>query len=300
MPTVQANGIEIFYESLGADSSPPILLIMGLGNQMTSWPDEFCEMLVAGGYRVIRFDNRDVGLSQKIDHRGNWHITRSVMINGYLGRPVAAPYLIDDMAADAVGLIDALGLQAVHVVGLSMGGMIAQVMAAEYPQRVLSLTSIMSSSGNPKLPKGKIRALLRLVSRPRSKEKADVVKHQVYSWKVIGSPGYPRNDEELRARCEAAYDRCFYPQGNARQTLAIMASGSRVEQLNKVVAPTLVIHGADDPLVLPACGEDTAAQVPNSRLELVPGMGHDLPPGLYGRISDLILQHVAGAGSVAA
>lgn len=275
MPQAPSNGIMLEYEVHGPVAGEPVLLIMGLGAQMTRWPAPLYEKLAARGLKVIRFDNRDVGLSAKMD---------------------AAPtYLLSDMAADAVGLLDHLGIARAHVVGASMGGMIAQLVAADYPDRVLSLTSIMSSTGNPALPRAAPEALAVLSNRPPDPN-VDIeafLDASVKSARVIGSPGYPFDEEFLRARSLNDYKRCYHPSGFARQYAAILASGDRREKLKGITAPTVVLHGKDDPLVPLAGGEDTAAHIPGADLRVVPGMGHDIPPGLYDTVVDAIMAAVA-------
>ena len=241
---VAANGITIEYESLGDPSAPPILLIMGLGMQLVAWPDAFCQGLVERGFRVIRFDNRDCGLSSKIAVRRQPNLV-AALAAAWLRLPVRAPYTLDAMAADAVGLLDALAVPRAHVVGLSMGGMIAQVVAADYPERVLTLTSIMSSSGSRKVSRPRPDAKRALLSKPRDPDDFDsVVDHLVGVFGVIGSPAFPTDRGDLRERVSRAVRRAHHPAGVTRQLVAIIASGDRRELLRKIVAPTLVIHGA--------------------------------------------------------
>ena len=274
MPQAPSNGITLEYDSHGPDSAEPILRIMGLGAQMTRWPAPLYEKLVARGHRVVRFDNRDVGLSAKLE---------------------GASYLLSDMAADAVGLLDHLGVRKAHVVGASMGGMIAQLVAADYPERVLSLTSIMSSTGNPALPRATTEAMAVLSSRPPD-PKTDIdafLDNAVKNARVIGSPGYPFDEAFLRERSLSDYKRSYYPAGFQRQYEAILASGDRREKIKGIAAPTVVLHGKDDPLVPLGGGEDTAANIPGAELRVIPGMGHDVPPGLYDTVVDAIMAAVA-------
>lgn len=292
-----ANGLELAYEDWGDSRAPPILLIMGLGTQLLGWPDEFCAELVADGFRVLRFDNRDIGLSTKIEDAGPHDAVRPAFIKSMLGLPVRAPYRLDDMAADTVGLLDALGIGRAHVVGASMGGMIGQIVAARRPERVASLTSIMSSSGARRLPRGRLRVLMRLGSRPRSRETEAVVEHLVTTMRMIGSPGIQRSREEWAAQIRRGVARSYYPPGTTRQLLAVLASGSREALLRRIERPTLVLHGDADPLVPPAHGEHTAACIPGARLEMVPGMGHDLPPVLVPKLAGLIAEHARAADS---
>ena len=291
MPKLRANGLEIEYESLGEAGSPAILLIMGLGMQLLAWPDAFCQQLVARGFRVIRFDNRDVGLSARITGgKRPWLIW--AMLAARLRLPLHPPYTLSDMADDTIGLIDGLGIARAHVVGASMGGMIAQVLSARLPQRVLSLTSIMSSSGNPRLSWPKAHALKALLSKPADPRNTEaVIDHLVQVFGVIGSPAFRADPAELRQRVSRSVLRAYYPDGVARQLLAVIASGDRRRLLQTIVAPTLVIHGAADPLVPSDAGRDTARHIPGAKLMLIDGMGHDLPPALYERLTEAIAAH---------
>jgi len=295
MASVNTNGITLEYEALGDEGAPVMLLIMGLGMQLVSWPDSFCQLLVQRGFRVLRFDNRDCGLSQKMDSLGNPRLLRA-MIRARLGLPVRAPYSLDDMARDTVGLLDALGIGSAHVVGASMGGMIAQLVAASRPDRVLTLTSIMSSTGARYLPQAKSRVQRQLLRRPMDPTNVEsVTDHLVGMFTMIGSPGYPTPPDELRQRIRRSVERGYHPAGVARQLAAIIANGDRSALLRNIACPTLVIHGKDDPLVPYACGVDTAVKIPNSRLALIDGFGHDFPPQLYERLGDLIASHALKA-----
>ncbi|MCK9381642.1 MAG: alpha/beta fold hydrolase [Sulfuritalea sp.] len=290
-PPAAANKLHIEYESLGDPRQPTILLIMGLGMQLTGWPDDFCHGLVARGYRVVRFDNRDCGLSARAPGKKRANLLLA-MAAAALGLPVRTPYTLEDMAGDAVGLMDKLGIERAHVVGASMGGMIAQVLAARFPQRVLSLTSIMSSSGNRKVSKPSKPARKVLLSRPADpKDPESVIEYMVHMFGVIGSPGYPATREELRQRVGHSVRRAYEPAGTARQLLAIIASGDRRKLLRTITAPTLVIHGASDPLVPLAAGRDTAQQIPGATLLVIDGMGHDLPDALLPRLVEAIDEH---------
>jgi pimeloyl-ACP methyl ester carboxylesterase len=282
MAKAKANKIELEYDTFGDASAQPLLLIMGLGSQMIIWPEEFCKSLAKEGFFVIRFDNRDIGLSTKFDAAGVQDIMK-VFSAAQKGQPIKAPYTLNDMADDAVGLLDFLKIKKVHVCGASMGGMIAQTIAIRHPSRILSLTSIMSSTGDPNLPQPKPEAMQALIVPPPKKKEA-YIKHAVKMWRILYGSGFPY-DEKLRAEiAEKAYDRSFYPDGMNRQTVAIMASGSRKDALKSVKVPTLVIHGGDDPLVSPEAGKDTAASIPNSELLIIDGMGHSLPPEVWSRI----------------
>ena len=295
MPFAKANGIEIAYEEFGAADAPAILLIMGLGVQMTGWRESFCERLAGGGFRALRFDNRDTGLSTKFPEGGEPDMGK-LFQRAMRGEPVEAPYTLVDMANDGVGLLDALGIARAHIVGVSMGGMIAQIIAADRPDRALGLVSIMSTSGRPGLPPGKPEALTALMTPPANSARETVIEQLMHSRRVIGSPGFPEDEAILRQQVEASYDRCYYPQGIARQTAAILKSGSRVERLEQIRVPSLVIHGLDDPLVPVEAGRDTAATIPGAALQLVAGMGHGLESALEMRIADAIIAFCSRTG----
>jgi pimeloyl-ACP methyl ester carboxylesterase len=285
-----ANGITLAYEEFGDAGHPVILLIMGLGTQMIAWPDEFCESLAARGYRVVRFDNRDIGLSQKIGDAQPPHVLKMLALSR-LSVSFRVPYRLQDMAQDAIGLMDALDIQSAHVVGASMGGMIAQLLAAHFPFRVQTLTSIMSTSGRKSLPGAKPAVALHMLRRPNSNDASVLQDYSMKTWRLIGSPAYQPSDDELREKLTRSFQRSYYPSGHSRQMAAIIASGDRVAVLKKIVAPTLVIHGRSDPLVPVAGGIDTARLVRGAKLELIDGMGHDLPRPLLPRFVDLISQH---------
>ena len=295
MPRVQANGVSIEYESFGPHGAPVILLIMGLGAQLTRWPLQFCEKLVARGYRVVRFDNRDVGLSTRFDAAPVPELGQIIAAR-MAGRPAEVPYTLNDMGADTVGLLDALGIRQAHIVGASMGGMIAQVVAAEYPQRVLSLTSIMSTTGNPALPPPTPAAAAALMARaPDPSDQDAYVAHGLNTFRTIGSPGYPFDESTSRERLLADAARSYNPAGVGRQLAAVTASGDRRNQVRRVRAPTVVVHGAEDPLVPVAGGRDTAECITGAQLRIIPGMGHDFPPALYDTIIDAIEIAIARA-----
>jgi pimeloyl-ACP methyl ester carboxylesterase len=297
MTVVKANGIEIDAEEFGEKTGVPLLLIRGLGTQRTAWPDEFLAGLAERGHRVITFDNRDVGLSSKFHEAGAMDIA-GAMGRAARGDPIDAPYLVDDMALDAVGLLDALEVETAHVAGISMGGMIAQVMAIRHGERLRSLASIMSSSGAPGLPGPTPEAGAALMSRPDNPDdRESVIQHNVGVLKLIGSPGYPCDDTYLRSVAETAYDRCYCPDGISRQMLAILAGGERAELLKTIRVPTLVIHGVDDPLIPVEAGMDTAKRIPGAELRLIPGMGHDIAPGLIPTLVAAIAEHTAAADS---
>ena len=287
MPQIAANGVTLEYEAHGDPANPPLLLIMGLGAQLTLWPIELIEALVAHGYHVIRHDNRDIGLSTKFTHAGVPELP-AVMMALMSGKMPARPYTLQDMADDAAALLTALGIDQAHVVGASMGGMIAQLLAIHHPTRVLSLTSIMSTTGNPMLPPAKPEAMAALMERPTTAELTDVLALGLRISRAIGSPAYPAPEDRLRTRIERDFRRSFHPTGAGRQMAAIMADGDRRERLKAVTAPTLVIHGEDDPLVPVEGGKDTAAAIPGAKLLTIPGMGHDLPVELVGQVADAI------------
>jgi len=291
MPTVQTNGITLEYEILGADNATPLLLIMGLGMQMIGWPEGFCAKLVDAGFRVIRFDNRDVGLSTKLDHLGSPNVPLE-FIKFMMRLPLKAPYLIDDMARDAAGLLDQLGISGAHVVGASMGGMIAQNLAAHFPEKVLSLTSIMSSTGRRSLPGPTSKARRALLTPPAKRGDIDGAIARMKSvFTAIGSPGFIETDATLDDLCARHVRRSYHPPGSARQLIAIAASGDRTKTVRRITARTLVVHGKDDPLVPVAAGIDTAREIPHAKLCVIDGMGHDLPTGLHQRLVDEIAGH---------
>lgn len=293
-----ANGISIAFEDKGPRDAPAILLVMGLGGQLTLWPDEFVDALVARGFRTIRYDNRDVGLSTRFDAAGVPNL-KWMFVKAALGLPVRSAYRLADMADDGVALLDRLEIDRAHVVGASMGGMIAQHIAASHPGRTLSLTSIMSTTGNRRLPRAKKEAMQVLANRPMSGDPEDMIAYSVRAARVIGSPGYPAEEERLQRRVRGDFERGWYPQGVARQMAAIVADGDRRPMLKAVRAPTLVIHGEADPLVPIAGGRDTAAHIAGARLMTIPGMGHDLPLALVDTLADAIAEHAKGAAVAA-
>lgn len=302
MAVAEAKGLRLDYATYGPDAAPPVLLIQGLGMPAAMWPDEFMETLVAEGFRVIAFDNRDSGASSRLADAGVPDIPRC-LTRALLRLPVAAPYTLDDMASDAIAVLDAAQVPSAHVVGVSMGGMIAQVLAARHPQRVRSLTSIMSTTGNPHpaVAFGKLKALRALLRRPpREPTLEQAIAHLEHVFGVIGSPGFRQDPQARRALFERAARRGIYPPGTARQLAAIMASGDRRGMLRTITAPTLVIHGADDPLVRVAGGRDTARNIRGARLKIVPGMGHDFPPQLLRGVAVMIAEHCRASFSAAA
>ncbi len=296
---IRANGIDIEVEdSAQTDASfaskPVVLLIMGLGMQLIAWPPEMVDALEKAGYRVVRFDNRDVGLSSHFDALGKPNLLWA-SLKYKLGLVPAAPYTLGDMAADAVGVLDALKIEQAHVVGVSMGGMIAQRVALAAPARTLSLTSIMSTSGARGLPQAAPEVVRVLLSRPTGTSTTAVVEHTMRLFKAIGSPAYPAPEDEMRERVTAGVQRAFHPVGTLRQMLAIVADITRAALLSRITAPTLVVHGKADPLVPLACGEDTARRIPGARLVTIDGMGHDLPPEPVRQILGALIPHLHAA-----
>lgn len=293
--TVLANGLELAYEQFGRDGDPALLLIMGLGTQLTGWPDAFCRALADHGLRVIRFDNRDIGLSTKIHSTGRYDSARKAFIKSLFGRELNTVYSLEDMVSDSIGLLDALAISRAHVVGASMGGMIAQLMAGLYPDRVATLTSIMSSSGARKLPRGRLKVMLRLGKAPRNADPDTVAAHMAITMRMIGSPEIGRSRSDWEAEIRRTAKRSYYPAGTGRQMLAVMSAPSRVEMLKHIAQPALVIHGAADPLLPVKHGRDTARHLPNARYEEFAGMGHDLPPRLLPRLVQLIWEQTGKA-----
>ena len=295
MPHAKANGLDLYYESHGPESGEPILLIMGLGAQMSRWSPDFINKLVAAGHRVLAFDNRDVGLSEKLDAAGAPNI-HEVALALRDGRKPNVAYTLDEMAADAAGLLAAIGVERAHIVGASMGGMIAQLVAADHPERTLSLTSIMSSTGNPELPRATPEALARLntPAPDPTKDLEAFLDSAVEGAKVMASK-YPPDAEQVRAQALADYRRCYYPVGFQRQYAGILASPDRRPKLRTITAPTVVIHGEDDPLVPLAGGRDTAENIPGAELRIVPGVGHEMPLAVQDEFIAGILAAVARA-----
>ncbi|MEO8119822.1 MAG: alpha/beta fold hydrolase [Rhodoferax sp.] len=301
---IRANNIDIEVEDSGSgwgpgpasggEYRPVVLLIMGLGMQLVAWPPQLVQALVEAGHRVIRHDNRDVGLSQHLDGLGKPNlIWQSIRFK--LGLTPQAPYSLSDMAADSLGVLDALGIRAAHVVGVSMGGMIAQRVALAAPDRVLSLTSIMSTSGAKGLPQPRPEVLRVLLSRPKGSSPQAVTDHYIKLFQAIGSPAFPMLESELRATILQGIERGFYPVGTLRQMLAVMADVSRANELARINVPTLVLHGKADPLVPYACGEDTARRIPGAKLVGIEGMGHDLPPDVVDHLLQPLLPHLKAA-----
>jgi pimeloyl-ACP methyl ester carboxylesterase len=288
MARTRANGIEIEYETFGRKSDPAVLLIMGYAAQMTMWPVPFCQGLAARGFRVIRFDNRDAGLSSHLSHLGVPNVAEA-MIKGLAGQKVTAPYSLEDMAADSVGLLGALEIPSAHIIGASMGGMIAQLIAIGHPQHTRSLVSIMSTTGRRDLPTGRPEVMAVLNMPPASGSREDRMAQGRAIWAAIGSPAYRPTEAELEEVLTREVDHAPYdPEAPARQLVATLASQPRSEALRHLSVPALVIHGADDPLLPVDCGKDTAAAIPGSELIVIPGMGHDLP----GALIPMLVEHI--------
>jgi pimeloyl-ACP methyl ester carboxylesterase len=281
--TADANGIEIAYETIGDPSHRPLLLVMGLGGQLIHWDLELCEQLADRGFWVIRFDNRDSGRSTQVD------APVPDLRRAMLGLRIEAPYRLEDMADDAFGLLDHLGVEAAHVMGASMGGMIAQTMALARPERVLSLTSIMSTTGERRAGRPKLR-VWGVLMRQAPRDREAYIESFVKTFRLIGSSGFPRDDDRLRELAAATYDRGHHTAGTGRQLAAILASGDRTARLRSLAVPTTVIHGRDDPLVPFRGGRATAAAIPNARLIAVPGMGHDLPREVWPQLIDAVVE----------
>ncbi len=294
MPIARANGIDIAYETVGSQDHPTILLVMGLGAQLTLWNERFVAALAGHGLHVVMYDNRDVGLSTDF---ASWGVADlpAAMIAAQAGKPVVAPYTLTDMMRDGMGLLDTLGIAKAHVLGLSMGGMIVQLMAGWHRARVTSMTVMMSTSSRRGLPPGKPEAMKALLTRPQTTDREAIIRHAMGLRRIIGSPAYPGSDASLRAFVEKNVDRRYYPEGVGRQYLAVMASGDRVDLLKTVTVPTLVIHGGEDPLLPPECGRDVATLIPGARFDLIPGMGHDLPDELATDLAARVAEHCRAA-----
>ncbi len=286
------TGIDLCFDERG--EGEPLVLIMGIGCQMIFWPEGFCDELAARGFRVIRFDHRDIGLSSKLDHLGTPPLLPTLLA-GFMGRGVGAPYALEDMADDVAGLLDHLGLDSAHVVGASMGGMVAQTMAFTHPHRTRSLVSIMSTTGAAGRYMSEPRAL-RAIFGPPPKSRSEAVERGVEVWRVIGSTGFAFDEAGTRDRAGRSWDRGTHPRGFLRHLAAIAATGDRTARLRFVRAPTLVIHGSVDPLLRPIGGRLTHAAIPNARFELIEGMGHDLPVELWPHFATLIADNAARRG----
>lgn len=289
------NGVQIAYEDIGNVDDPVVLLIMGFSAQLTLWPDDFCGLLVDNGYRVVRFDNRDIGLSSKLSGvrvKGSMWLR---MARHEFGQASSVPYTLVDMAEDTRRLLDHLGIESAHVVGASMGGMIAQIIAAEYSERVESVGIIFSTTNQPFLPPPSPPALKSLVFGPKNPTRDQVIANSVRARQTIGSPKYPETREAIEAAASRDYDRNFYPAGVIRQLAAATGTGSLVRFAKRISAPTVVIHGSADPLIRPAGGKAVAKAIPGARLHIIEGMGHDLPPQLLEQIAGLLVENFGWA-----
>ncbi|HSB24868.1 MAG TPA: alpha/beta fold hydrolase [Burkholderiaceae bacterium] len=291
---VSARGIAIEVDDLGPPGAEPLLMIMGLGMQLTAWPEPMVQKLIARGFRVIRIDNRDAGLSQGFDAAGVPNLLWAVLRHA-MHLPVASPYLLSDMAGDALGVLDALNLPRVHVCGASMGGMIAQHMASAQPQRVKSLTLMMTGSGAHRLPRAQPHVQRALLSRPRGRGDDAVAAHLQHILELVGSPAYRADPAAVHERVLASVRRASRPAGTARQLLAVIADGDRSPLLARIGAPTCVIHGDADPLVPVQCGLDLVRRIAGAQADIVPGMGHDLPEALFDRFVSAIADNAARA-----
>jgi pimeloyl-ACP methyl ester carboxylesterase len=288
------DDVTLCYETFGDASDPTMLLVMGLSTQMIGWPDEFCEQLAARGYFVVRFDNRDIGRSTQLKSLGVPTVKQLLLRDKR-----AARYTLEHMAADGIGLLDHLGIERAHVVGVSMGGMIAQTMAARFPDRVLSLASIISNTGSRWSGQPSPR-MYPMLLKPAPRDREGYIRHTVETFKKIGSQGLPVDEDELRRTAERSFDRGLNPAGSVRQLAAIIASGDRTPLLRTIAMPTVVIHGRKDRLVPTSGGRATAKAIPGARLVIIDGMGHDLPRGAWPRMLDEIERNAARAGEPAA
>jgi pimeloyl-ACP methyl ester carboxylesterase len=291
---IQANNLPIEVDDQGPRDGPVVLLIMGLGMQLIAWPQALVDLLIERGFRVVRFDNRDIGLSQNFDHAGAPNMVLAGLRH-MLRLPVTSPYTLADMARDALGVLDALGIAQAHVCGASMGGMIAQHLAADAPQRVASLTLMMTTSSARSLPQPAWSVRRALMSRPMGSGPEAAADWIVNVLRVIGSPAYPMDTPAMRQRAIASVQRAWHPAGSARQLLAIVADGDRTPLLARITAPTRIVHGIADPLVPLACGEQLAQHIPGAQTDFIPGMGHDLPDALLARLAKAIADNAARA-----
>jgi pimeloyl-ACP methyl ester carboxylesterase len=286
-----SDTLELEYDITGDAGAPPLVLVMGFAQQLIAWDPRFCALIAEKGFRVVRFDNRDVGLSTKLSRHGTPEFMRVMM-----GDRSAAPYAIEDMADDVAGLLTALDLPAAHIVGASMGGFVVQETAIRHPDRVLSVASIMSTTGNRSVAQSKPQALAMLIMPPPT-DRAGMLERAARLWKVIGSPGFPFDEARILERAGAAWDRNHDADGVARQAAAVFTQRDRTADLAKVRAPTAVVHGAEDPLVTLSGGEATAKAIPGARLTVIPGMGHDLPEGAWDAIVDAVVDNARRVGA---
>ncbi|NIM96193.1 MAG: alpha/beta fold hydrolase [Anaerolineales bacterium] len=287
--SVKVNGIELVYDTFGDPDAAPIVLVHGLGAQMVSWDRDFCEALASLGYWIIRFDNRDIGKSSWLDDFGAPNIMEMIRAAS-LSQSIEAPYTLWDMANDTIGLMDVLKIESAHLIGVSMGGMIVQSMAINHPDRLRTMTSIMSTTGNPDLPMPKAEAI-EVLFRPVPTSLEEYIEANLATDDVLRGPRYPCDEERLRARSELEYDRGLHPQGFGRQLAAILASESRKELLMSITVPTLIIHGDADPLVPLEAGVDTAEAIPGAKLLILEGVGHSLPVPVWPEVFNAIVEH---------
>lgn len=294
VPEKVVNDIRLAYELHGPENGTPLVLIQGLSMPLNAWPPAFVERLTDAGHRVLVFDNRDIGKSQTFDAHGTPNLVWAAL-RQRLHLPVRAPYSLDDMAADTSGLMARVGMESAHVLGVSMGGMIAQLLAIHHPQRVRSLTSVMSTTGNPRLPSPERHVVRQLITRPKTDDLESRIAYSLGMWRTISSPGVEYDMEYVEQRMRAMYERGMTRGGVARQMIAIATAPNRVPLLRKLKTPTLVIHGKDDPLVPLAAGADTAGAIPDARFEVIEGLGHDLPPAFFDRITGLVIDHISTA-----
>ena len=291
MAKILSNRLEIEYDTFGDQTAPPLILIAGLGGQMIIWSSDFCRVLAEKGLWVIRFDNRDTGLSTKIEEPGAPDSDTLLTLLGR-GEKIKIPYSLEDMAADAIGLMDGLGIEKAHICGASMGGMIGQIMAIRSPERVLSLTSIASATGNPEIRRDRITEVETPYSKPLPvpSKREEYIEYMVRGLRALSGPGFPYNEAEISELAGQLFDRSFYPEGAARQLLAVLTAGNRKPALLKTNIPALIIHGDSDPLVPVECGYDTAEAIPGAELLIIKGMGHDLPKGAWPQIIEAIIK----------
>jgi pimeloyl-ACP methyl ester carboxylesterase len=298
MPTAPPNdaGIELCYETFGDPSGEPLLFVMGLGAQMLAWDDDLIEAFVDRGFYAIRYDNRDVGLSTKVEGLPTEEVGARIL-SAMGGAKPEAPYLLSDMAADGMSLLDHLGIESAHLIGASMGGMIVQQMVVDHPQRVRSITSIMSTTGDQDVGQPQPEAMAMLLQPPPT-TRDEAIEQSVVGSRAIGSPAH-FDEEQARSRAAIAYDRCYHPDGVARQLLAIIASDSRSPGLRTVEVPALVVHGDSDPLVTPSGGARTAEVIPGAELLVLEGMGHDLPPVYWPQVVEAVTKVAARSAAAA-
>lgn len=295
MPQLSANKLRIEYDEVGPREGPAVVMIMGLAAQMTFWPDALIKSLAGAGFRVITFDNRDIGLSSKV-HGKNAPNPIAQVAARFVGIRGLAPYTLHDMVADTIGLMDALKIRKAHVIGVSMGGMIAQLLTATHGDRVLSLTSIMSGTLNPRLPGPSPRIAMPLfLSRPKDKSRDALIDRAIQMWSLIRTPDPDDDHSELKTKIAIGFDRSYYPSGVRRQLAAIIATGDLRSFIRKIAAPTLVIHGSSDPLASVEGGRDSARNITGAKLEIIEGMAHDLPKKFLPRITSLIIDHMKSA-----